>query len=177
MKTSKIKILLLYGLEAIIATIIYGLFSYFVVFRILANEVMLYAYIWNIIFMLLFLGLERAPDLIVLSKGFSESKISRKLTKLLWLKLYLIDYISFKTTLYLFYLFILIMARISILDPSLFSDNIRDFLFSIEYCLILLIVFDKLIDQVFKDEKRAKKITLKIMDLVEQKREKKSKLK
>jgi len=72
-----------------------------------------------------------------------------------------VSFISFKTTLYLFYTFILIVSRVSILEPNLVADNFRYFVLSIEYCLILVVVFDKFTEYLLKDDKRIKRITEK----------------
>ena len=171
MQTSKAKRLFFHIIEAVGITVFYGLFSYFVVYRLLADEVMLYAYLWNIgiIFTLLFI--EKTTDVIVFSEDFLEFRKSapgRVFTKIF----YFLGYVSFRTELYLFYIFVLIGSRVSILEPALISNNVQRFLFSVEYCLIVLIVFDKFIEQLFKDDKRVRKITSRLLEAAERRKQK-----
>ena len=151
--------ILLYMLYCLLTTSIYGLFAFFVIYRGLSGEVMLYAYLLNIAFIILFLVLDKLANDILLSKEF----VITKNNYLIALIIHSASVISFKTTLYLFYTFILIVSRISILQPGIISDNFQNFVFSIEYCLILLVVFDKFIEYLLKDDKRVKRISAKFM--------------
>ncbi|UOE44149.1 hypothetical protein [Agromyces larvae] len=58
---------------------------------------------------------------------------------------------STKPALYLFYLVALVLSRISALEPTAFSFNPSTYLGSIEGSLLLLVVFDKLVQVVRKD--------------------------
>ncbi|MCL2701983.1 MAG: hypothetical protein FWE91_00025 [Defluviitaleaceae bacterium] len=51
----------------------------------------------------------------------------------------------------MFYIAVLILSRVTILRPELIHVELRDFFVSLEYGLILLIVFDKLRELMMKD--------------------------
>jgi len=171
MRVSKKKMLILSGLEAIIVATIYGLFSYFIVFRILAGEVMLYAYLWHIGIILVILLSEKLFEDSLMSDDFWKKLPTEELAKSATKKEFnRFGWVSFKTELYLFYLFVLVLSRVSILDPTLIDENFMRFVFSIEYCLILLVVFDKLLEQFFKDDKKRTMIVAKIIAAIKQKR-------
>ena len=77
--------------------------------------------------------------------------------------LYWESLVAFKTTLYLFYIFILVISRVLTLEPRLmFNETFYGFVLSIEYGLILVVVFDKFIDHLTKDIKRIKIIAEKL---------------
>jgi hypothetical protein len=94
--------------------------------------------------------------------------------------LHTISFISFKTILYLFYTFILIVSRVSILAPDFFGNNFNNFVLSIEYCLILVVTLDKFIEHMTKDDNRIKNISAKFTrftNFIEKKRVQKKKAK
>ncbi|MCL2580725.1 MAG: hypothetical protein FWE32_11980 [Oscillospiraceae bacterium] len=146
-----------YILYAGLAGTLYGLFAFFVIYRGLAGGVMLNAYFWNIAFIILFLLFDKIANDILLSK---EWVITRE-NYLVAMIIHSASLISFKTTLYLFYTFVLIISRVSLLAPDLVSEEMRGFILPIEYCLILLVVFDKFIEYLLKDDVRVRKITAK----------------
>jgi len=139
------------------SAVIYGLFAFFVIYRGLANEVMLNAYVWNIGFIIVILLLDKIANDILLSKNFVITRKNYFFTTLI----HIVSFISFKTTLYLFYTFILIVSRLSLLAPDLFTDNFRNFALAIEYCLILVVVFDKFSEHLLKDDNRIQRVTAK----------------
>ena len=146
-----------YVLYSLLMAVAYGLVSFFVVYRLLANEVVLTAYIWNIVFIVGFIALDKLANDILLS---DELVITKK-NYYVAMVLHATSYVSFKTVLYLFYTFILIVSRISILEPNLMSADFRGFVLSIEYCLILVVAFDKFSEHLLKDDRRIKRITAK----------------
>ena len=149
--------LLLYALYSLVVAAVYGLFAFFVIYRGLSGQVMLYAYFWNITFIVAFLLLDKLATETLLSK---ELVITKK-NCLIAGTIHMFSFISFKTTLYLFYSFILIVSRVSILEPSLVNYDFQRFVFSIEYCLILVVAFDKFSEYLQKDDKRIQRIEKK----------------
>ena len=160
----------LYILHSLLFAGIYGVFGFYVIYRGLAGGVMLNAYFWNIAFIVGFLVLDKVVNDILLDKEY----IITKENYLITMVVHSLSLISFRTILYLFYTFILIASRVSILEPELLNDEFRSFVFSIEYCLILLVAFDKFIEQLLRDDRRIRRISTKFMAFVTRKRVKKS---
>lgn len=155
-KLNKPVLISLYILHALILAALYGVVAFFVIYRFLADGVMLRAYIWNIVFIVVLLLLDRlfASDQ-VLSEELAVMRKSRPISR----ALHAASYISFKTTLYFFYTFILIASRVSILEPDLFAYEFQRFVLSIEYCLILLVAFDKFTEYLRKDDSRIQRLS------------------
>ena len=118
---------------------------------------MLYAYLWNIGFITAGLVLDKITNDVLLSR---ELVITSRNYFLVMLT-HLLSFISFKTTLYFFYTFVLIVSRVSILEPNLISDDFRNFVLSIEYCLILVVVADKFIEHLKSDGQKIRRISAK----------------
>ena len=148
---------LAYLLYTALSAVIYGLFAFFVIYRGLSGKVMLNAYLWNIAFIIVTLIADKVVNDILLAKETAITKSNYFIA----IAVHVLSFISFKTTLYFFYAFVLIVSRISILEPALISDEFRNFVLAIEYCLILVVVFDKFIEHLLKDDKRVKKISAK----------------
>jgi len=149
--------ILSYMLYSLLTATAYGLFAFFVIYRGLAGEVMLHTYLWNIAFIIILLTLDKTANDVLLSKEF----IITKKNYLIALIIHSTSVVSFRTTLYLFYTFVLIVSRVSILEPGVVSHHFQSFVLSIEYCLILLVVFDKFIEYLLKDDKRVRRISAK----------------
>jgi len=137
--------------------VVYGFISFFIVYRLLANEVILIAYIWNIVFIIVFIILDKLANDILLSDELVITKSNYYIAMII----HTLSFISFKTILYLFYTFILIISRVSVLEPNLVSADFRGFVLSIEYCLILVVAFDKFSEYLLKDDRKIKRITAK----------------
>jgi len=153
-KTTQITIYMLYS---ILSSVIYGAAMYFLIYQGLAGEAVLAAYLWNILFIIIFLILDKVINEFLLSKELVINKDTYLAARIM----HGLSFVSFKTTLYLFYTFILIISRVSILEPDLINDNFRYFVLSIEYCLILVVTFDKYSEYLLKDEQRIKRISAK----------------
>jgi len=152
-KSSK---LALYVPIALVFAVLYGYMMYtlYQSFNLLERFTMLHAYLMNIIVIILLLILDK-----YLRQYWDTKCLSKKKINLFDRYLIFESMISVKTTLYLFYTFILITSRVSIMQPELISETFRGFVLSIEYCLILVVAFDKFIEHLAKDIKRIKKIS------------------
>jgi len=127
----------------------YGMVTYFGIFARGTDGFMLRTYIWNLVLIVLVLLTDRVY-LSKLKKNAEKRKAANKKTRVL-------HFISFKASLYLFYMFALIASRLMlILDPAEMAVlyNFREYILSIEYGLILLVAADKFIDQFAKDKKQ-----------------------
>ena len=154
---------LLYITESVLVACLIGLFSFYVIYRNIAGGSPLYAYGLNLLFIVTILLLEKRIDSIMLSRNFTITPQTKRRTVVIEKTLYLAHMVSFKTALYLFYLVILLVSRAAALEPDIISDYIRTYIHSIEYCVLLLIPFDKFLEQILKDEKRNKKIYANFM--------------
>jgi len=152
-----------YILESVVVACLFGLFSFFVIYRNIAGGVPLLAYVFNLLFIVGMLLLEKFLDNIMLSKSFTITPETRPYKAVMEKMLYLAHMVSFKTALYLYYLVILLVSRAATLEPTIISDHIRIYIHSIEFCVLLLIPFDKFLEQILKDEKRNKKVYAKLM--------------
>ncbi|MCL2387792.1 MAG: hypothetical protein FWC89_09640 [Defluviitaleaceae bacterium] len=149
--------LFVYIAQAIIWAVAYGLVAFFVIYQWLADEVILTAYILHVVSIVAFLVVDIFSHNIVLSDAVD----AKTRSKFVGVLVFLSHSVSFKTTLYLFYTFVLIVSRVSLISPELLDDSLRGFVSSIEYCLILLVAFDKFIEHLLKDDKRVQRINAK----------------
>jgi len=147
----------MYMAVAVLTSAAYGYLAYTFIYQRLADGSMLNAYLWNVAFIVLLLSMDKVIHKVFQSKEFSVTKKNYFFAR--WV--YFESLISFKTTIYLFYIFVLIVSRISVIDPTLVSEDFRSFLMSIEYGLILVVAFDKLSEHFFKDIKREKEVSAK----------------
>ena len=144
---------LFYSLYAIIMAAIYGLFTYFGIFARGTEGFALRTYIWNLILIVIVLIVDKVY-ISKLRKSADYKKPSVKPSKVL-------HFISFKASLYLFYMFAVTASRLMLLLDIAETEaffNFRTYVLSIEYGLILLVAADKFIDQFVKDKKLMKEV-------------------
>jgi len=144
---------LFYSLYAIIMAAIYGLFTYFGVFARGTDGYALRTYIWNLVLIVIVLIVDKVY-IAKLRKNAANKQTTAKPSKVL-------HFISFKASLYLFYIFAVTASRLMLLLDIAETDalfNFRIYILSIEYGLILLVAADKFIDQFVKDKKLMKEV-------------------
>lgn len=75
------------------------------------------------------------------------------------------NFVSFKTVLYVFYLFVLIVSQIIDFSSAsgLVDECLGNFILTTQYSIVLLIAFDMLIGQFIKDREKMKKTSGKFM--------------
>ena len=147
---------LLYTLYAVIMAASYGLFTYFGIFARGAEGFALRTYIWNLALITLVLFVDRLY-LSKLKKNAEKRKATNRKSKAL-------HFVSFKASLYLFYMFALTASRLMLLldvGEMEAAYSFRNYLLSIEYGLILLVAADKFIDQFIKDKKQMRELAEK----------------
>jgi len=59
--------------------------------------------------------------------------------------------VSFKTALYLFYIFILVCSAINSVMPYFFNEEFADYLLTVEYGILVLVAADTFLNQFYKD--------------------------
>ena len=148
-----------YMIIALITSVAYGLSAYILIYRDLAGGSILHAYLWNMVFIIVVLSIDKLIYLKMQSKEFTITRKNYLIAR--WT--YFESLISFKTTVYLFYIFILVASQIATIDPTFASEDFRNFILSIEYGLLLVIAFDSLIGHLFKDIERVRVISEKFM--------------
>jgi len=147
---------LLYTLYAVIMAAIYGLITYFGIFARGTEGFALRTYIWNLVLITLVLLVDR-QYLSKLKKNAEKRKAANRKSKVL-------HFVSFKASLYLFYMFALTTSRLMLLldfGEIEVDYSFRNYLLSIEYGLILLVAADKFIDQFIKDKKQMRELAEK----------------
>jgi len=144
---------MLYTLYAVIMAAAYGLFTYFGIFSRGSEGFALRTYIWNLTLITLVLLVDRLY-LSKLKTNAEKKKALNRTSKVL-------HFVSFKASLYLFYLFALTTSRLMLLldvGEIEAAYSFRSYLLSIEYGLILLVAADKFIDQFIKDKKQMREL-------------------
>jgi hypothetical protein len=153
--------------------LIYGLVLYFG-FTWIAGYSILLAYLWN--FALIFCALlldaytlkmvykdkvkrMEYVDLLI-AKGYGAKKVYGMLTG---------GFLSFKTIIYLFYLFVLIISQIIDFNPTLITENIANFILANNYSILFLVAFDMLINQFKNDKERMDRISEELREYLSQK--------
>jgi len=135
---------------------IYGLITYFGIFARGTEGFALRTYIWNLVLITLVLLVDR-QYLSKLKKNAEKRKAANRKSKVL-------HFVSFKASLYLFYMFALTTSRLMLLldfGEIEVDYSFRNYLLSIEYGLILLVAADKFIDQFIKDKKQMRELAEK----------------
>ena len=160
-KTIKIIKHLLY---IIFSNTLYGIIVYYI-YAWLVGYSLLYVYIVNLALIIFGLILDEATI-----KTWNSKKLITDIKKMKGksreinyrlVRLIFDGFISFKTILYLFYIFILIAAQIIDFYPALISENLMNFIHANNYSILILIALDQLTGQFLKDRKRIKEISEK----------------
>lgn len=156
MMLNKIKQICKYLLFVLLSNVIFGLIYYFV-FTWLVGYSLLYAYLGSLTLIIIGLGLDYYVQKWLLSeKVVTEIK---KLKKEDWEKNYRLikwqmdNFVSFKTILFVFYFFILVVSQVINIDPTLIGKELSNFILANSYGIVLIIAFDRIISQFSKDRK------------------------
>jgi len=166
---NKIKKITKHLLYAIASNVLYG-FAVYYIYVSLVGQSLLYVYVVNLALIVLFLALDEGT-----LKMWESKKIVMQLKKekdikksYRYIQLYFDAFVSFKTILYLFYIFVLIAAQIIDFYPAATNENLMNFVYANNYSILLLVAADQLAGQFSKDRGRIKKISAKIKkDLTE----------
>lgn len=148
---------------ALVSNVLYGFIVYFL-YMALVGYSLLYVYLVNLALIILFLALDD-----VTLKAWESKRVLALIKKekdiekgYRTIQLYFDSFVSFKTILYVFYVFILIVAQMIDFYPALISEGLTNFIFANRYSILILIAFDQLIGQFSKDRGRMKKISEKL---------------
>jgi len=145
---------LMRGVWALVGAAIFGVITFFIIWERIGGDA-LTAYILNGV-MILFVTIEDKIRLNYLCKG-KQSPFKNKILSFLfdYLILEKHDLGSIKSSLYLFYILVLISSHMLIINPYLFwvSESVRSYFTTVGYGLIILIAVDKFVSQFKKDYK------------------------
>ncbi len=156
---NKIKKMAGYVFYIIMSNALYGILLYFMVTWLLKYSE-LYAYLGNLAFIIICLLLDRLILLKVLQpKKLAEEikKIKKEEDRILnnrVIKWQLNYFVSFKTSLFFFYIFVLLFSQIIKFNPELVSPEIGSFINSIDYSVIILLAFKDFSEEFLKDRNR-----------------------
>ena len=159
-KTMQISNNLLFSLLSIV---ILGFVIYFLT-SWLAGYSLLYAYIGNLLLIIIILTADELMQVYLQSDKFvmkmkKEKDLKKSFRSLQWS---LENFVSFKTDLYLLYIFVLIGSEIVNFYPALAGDDFGNFFLINRYSILLLFAFDSLIEHFSKNKEKMKKISAKL---------------
>ena len=158
--SSKIAQRIPFILLQIVSMAVMWLVLYFVYYWLSGYSLAL-AYLANILFIILIIVI----DEFTIKQLESSIKLSRGKTKEEREKDYQIikkslnNSVSFKTDLYLIYVFVLIASQVLAIYPGLVGEELSSFIHANNYSILLLIALDMLSRQFGKDKKRIKEIS------------------
>ena len=157
--SKKIKKIIKNVLYALFSNVIYSFILYYT-YTWLAGYSLIYAYLGNLALIIIALVID---ELILKSiqSEIQSKKIVTQIDKDVSL-LFMDVFISFKTVLYMVYIFILILSPIIVFNPTLLNEGLRNFIAANEYSILILIAVDMLIQTFSKDSKRIKKISTEL---------------
>ena len=148
-----------YLLITLITIVVYG-FILYLVFTWLAGYSLLHAYIGNLAIIVAVLVIDGYGLKMLESEKFvlrmQKEKDPEKIYRNLQLGLNSVG--SFKSDLYMFYIFILVFSQVIELNPTLIGENFSRFVHANNYSILFLIAFDMLIRQLTSDRERMKNI-------------------
>ena len=142
-----------YVLYFLFGSIIYG-FVLFIVYTQLAGYSLLLAYLGNLALIIIALVADNYTFKIY-DAAMQSRKHVEEFRKSRFLRFQLDSYISYKTTLYLFYIFILFFSQIVNSGSVLLNEDLMSFISANEYSILLLIAVDLLIRQFAKDREKS----------------------
>ena len=156
------------GIKAIFKYILYFLFGsliygvvLFLVYTQLAGYSLLLAYFGNLALIIIALAADNYTFKIY-DTAMQTRKHVEEFRKSRFLRFQLDSYISYKTTLYIFYIFILFFSQIISTNTVLLNEYLMNFISANEYSILLLIAVDLLIRQFSRDREKSNEYREKI---------------
>ena len=148
----KIKKIRKYILYIIFTNTLFGII-YFLVFNSLVKYSLLWAYLGCLGLIVFGLVIDKSLIKFLAVEGLnklSEKELKQNKKTILWLTE---SFVSFKTVLFVFYFFILIISQIINIVPSLVGEAFSKFILANSSGIVLIIAFDRIINQFSKDRK------------------------
>lgn len=158
----KVKKILKHVVYIFISNTVFGAIYYFI-FRLLAKYSVLYAYLGSLFLIIIGLLLDKYSKEAFISektiyqiKNMDEKNKGRNIKMIQWL---IDSFVSFKTTLFIFYFIILIASQVINLVPNLANEEMKSFIFANTYGIVLLISFERIFTQFSKDRQEMDSIS------------------
>ena len=120
-----------------------------IVFNNVAAQSMIAATTINFALIILFLIEDRIGDYFAARQKAKEQGKKQNIFRRI-LKAYL-NSVSFKTSLYLFYIYILVCSAIDRVEPGFFSEDFSLYLLTVEYGILVLVATDTFLNHFLKD--------------------------
>jgi hypothetical protein len=120
-----------------------------IVFNNVAGRSMIAATVLNFALIMIFLIEERIGDYYIAKQGAKEQSKKQSIFKRIFKSYF--NSVSYKTALYLFYIFILICSATDRVEPDLFNENFSRYLLTVEYGILVLVAADTFLNQFDKD--------------------------
>jgi len=143
-----------YALYILFGSVIYGLILFFV-YTQLAGYSLILAYLGNLVLIIIAL-VSDSLAFKVYDTAMQSKKHVEEFRKSRFLRFQLDSYISFKTTLYMFYIFILFFSQLVNSNQVSINEDVMSFISANEYGILLLIAVDLLTGQFKKDREKSK---------------------
>lgn len=138
----------------------------------LAGYSLLYAYLANLALLILGLVLDEFTMKTFLSqKTISEIRrfeTREKERNRTLIKSLMSSYVSFKATLYLFYMVILVLSQIIRFIPDLAGLDLKNFLEATQYSILILVAYDMFSSQFFRDRRKMRKMSKEFVRKIDQ---------
>ena len=149
----------IYGFCASVLAVMYGYITYPLIYTLLDAGRIFEAYAYSLVVIVVLLLFDKAlmckfmmHRLIALRKLLSKNLLTKIIRTFLLPK---VGLVSVKSGLYLFYIFVLIQAKVLQLDtPFFISDSFGQYIVTMEYGLVLLVAADMFIKQLGTDHRR-----------------------
>ncbi|MCL2531221.1 MAG: hypothetical protein FWE40_03580 [Oscillospiraceae bacterium] len=142
MKTQRIKPLLFFRLSSVLQAVGYGLLTYFLIFRLIAQQDVFLTYLLNMVLIVLMLFLDSLAHRFAARKAQDVRTVYASMGNVMR-AVFLLGQGFTRTGLYIFYIAALVFSRADIIRPGLLPFDLGAFFTSIEYGIILLFAFDK----------------------------------
>jgi len=152
---------------AVISNVLYGFIVYFV-YRQLVGYSLMYVYIVTIILIIIALlgdemGVKVIESKLTIDSIKKDKNVESAYKQVQW---FFDSWVSFKTVLYVFYIFILIASQIIKFEPDLVGGSLKNFIIANEYSILILVAYDQLTSQFSKDRDRIDKVAEKVKKAV-----------
>ena len=145
------KPILFFRLSSVLQAIGYGVITYFVIYRLIAQENVLLTYMLNILAIVIMLYLDGVAHRFAARRA-DDIRHAYETMKLPFKAAFLLGIGFTRTGMYMFYIVALVLSRVEILRPDLIPFALGDFFISIEYGIILLFAFDTLKNLLMRDK-------------------------
>ena len=146
-----------YVIYACLIAVTYGYVTYPTMYALFEEGLVLEAYIYNFLTIVFWLLLEKlSRRMMALRKRLSKNLFTKIVRAILFPK---IGFVSIKSGLYLFYIYVLIQAKVLQFDLAIgVSESFERYIIAMEYGLVMLVAADMAIKQLSVDHERIREM-------------------